>query len=289
MTSNAFALKSQMIPLTVIEFTSNDEQAFEQQIAQKVATSPALFDRMPAILGLDELEPVTESLVQKLLFIIRKNNILPIALRGSDTLQSLAQKLDLAWIPPGRKKLQKQAQKAKASIEANESSEKSGEGIENTPSPKIEEAVASTPTEQLELSSPEASSVEDTPEAPPADSRSSEVLIQNTHIPAKVISTPVRSGQQIYAKDTDLIILSQVGQGAEVIADGNIHIYGTLRGRAIAGASGNQQARIFCQSLQAELVSIAGIYKVSDDLPSDQLGQSCQVGLKENNLHIDTL
>ena len=279
MTSNAFALKSQMIPLTVIEFSSDDEIAFDEQIAQKVATSPALFDRMPAILGLDELEPITESQIQKLLFIIRKNNILPIALRGTEDLKELAQKLDLAWIPLGRKKLQKQAQQTKETLEATEAEES-----------HIPTEAAKAPSEQLELTE-DATQNNSEPQACKEQiaARSSEELIQKAHIPAKVINTPVRSGQQIYAKDTDLIILSQVGQGAEVIADGNIHIYGTLRGRAIAGASGNKEARIFCQSLQAELVSIAGIYKVSDDLSEDQIGHSCQVGLKENNLHIDTL
>ena len=288
MSDQVFALKSQMIPLTVIELSSQDNQSFDQQLEAKVKTSPALFDRMPAILGLDEIEPIDESNIQKLLFTVRKYNIMPIALRGSDELKELAQKLDLAWIPPGRKKLQKQAQKAKEQIEASDAAAeqaKPAEDPEATSEPHLNAQVAvEEEPQQLELTEQPA------PESANLSSEESTTAVAQATRPAtKIISTPVRSGQQIYAKDSDLIILSQVGQGAEVIADGNIHIYGTLRGRAIAGASGNKEARIFCQSLQAELISIAGIYQVSDDLPADRIGQSSQIELKENHLHIDTL
>ena len=84
--------------------------------------------------------------------------------------------------------------------------------------------------------------------------------------PYKLITKPIRSGTQIYAKDTDLIILSSVNTGAEVIADGNIHIYGPLRGRALAGARGDEQARIFCEECEAELISIAGHYLVKEKI-----------------------
>lgn len=84
--------------------------------------------------------------------------------------------------------------------------------------------------------------------------------------PTKMITKPVRAGTQIYAKDGDLIIMSSVNAGAEVIADGNIHIYGPLRGRALAGAQGNVNARIFCKELEAELISIAGRYWVSEKI-----------------------
>jgi septum site-determining protein MinC len=84
--------------------------------------------------------------------------------------------------------------------------------------------------------------------------------------PYKLISKPVRSGTQVYAKDADLIILSSVNTGAEVIADGNIHIYGPLRGRALAGARGDEEARIFCERCEAELVSIAGHYLIKENL-----------------------
>jgi septum site-determining protein MinC len=98
---------------------------------------------------------------------------------------------------------------------------------------------------------------------------------------AMVIDKPLRSGQQVYAKGRDLIVLAMVNAGAEVIADGHIHVYATLRGKAIAGARGNTQARIFAQIMEPELISIAGIYRTSENaLPKDVWGQAAQVSLQ---------
>ena len=98
---------------------------------------------------------------------------------------------------------------------------------------------------------------------------------------ALVIDKPLRSGQQIYAKGRDLVILAMVNPGAEVIADGNIHVYSALRGKAIAGARGNSQAMIFAQSMEPELISIAGVYRTSENaLPADIWGQPAKVSLK---------
>ena len=95
-----------------------------------------------------------------------------------------------------------------------------------------------------------------------------------------MITQPVRSGQQIYAKNSDLIVIASVSPGAELLADGNIHIYGRLKGRALAGVTGNQHAHIFCQNLEAELVAIAGHYWLSEDL------QDLQQTLNNGSVHI---
>lgn len=105
----------------------------------------------------------------------------------------------------------------------------------------------------------------------------------------KVISHPVRSGQQIYAAGGDLIVLASVSPGAEILADGNIHVYGTLRGRALAGVKGNRSARIFCQRLEAELISIAGHYKISEDLRHSPWQQAVSASLNGNQLTIKAL
>lgn len=107
--------------------------------------------------------------------------------------------------------------------------------------------------------------------------------------PTKVVRTPIRSGQQVYAKDGDLVILNHVSAGAEVIADGSIHIHGTLRGRAIAGASGQKDAKIFCNDLQAELVSIAGNYWLSDKIESEFWQKKVMVSMLDDSLRIETL
>ncbi len=107
--------------------------------------------------------------------------------------------------------------------------------------------------------------------------------------PTKVVRTPIRSGQQVYAKDGDLVILNHVSAGAEVIADGSIHIHGTLRGRAIAGASGQKEARIICHDLQAELVSIAGNYWLSDQIESEFWQQKVMLSMHDDSLLFESL
>lgn len=97
------------------------------------------------------------------------------------------------------------------------------------------------------------------------------------------ITKPVRSGQRIYSQG-DLIVLAQVGAGAEILAEGNIHVYGTLRGRALAGVQGDTEARIFCSDLQAELISIAGNYKISDDIHGAVPNTPVQIYLQKNTL-----
>jgi len=100
----------------------------------------------------------------------------------------------------------------------------------------------------------------------------------------RVVTQPVRSGTQIYAKGGDVLVLAAVSPGAEVIADGHVHIYGALRGRAIAGASGDREARIFVGKLEAELLSVAGHYLVSEAIPTELRGQPVQVALVEDKL-----
>jgi len=108
--------------------------------------------------------------------------------------------------------------------------------------------------------------------------------------PTKVIQRQLRSGQRVYAKDSDLIIIGVVSQGAEVIADGNIHVYGPLRGRAMAGASGNTEARIFTTELDPELIAIAGVYKVIDEaLPDRHHNQNAVISLHGESLKIESI
>ena len=105
-----------------------------------------------------------------------------------------------------------------------------------------------------------------------------------------VVGKSIRTGQQVYAENADLIVLGLVNEGAEVIADGHIHIYAPLRGRALAGAGGDQNARIFAQSMQAELVSIAGIYRTFDQqLPPHLHRQAVQIYLQKERLAIAAL
>jgi len=108
--------------------------------------------------------------------------------------------------------------------------------------------------------------------------------------PTKVVTTPVRGGMQVYAEGGDLVVLASVSAGAELLADGNIHVYGPMRGRALAGVKRNAKARIFCQRLGAELLSIAGKYKVAEDLRRDPAwGDAVHVSLSGDVLKITRL
>ncbi len=104
---------------------------------------------------------------------------------------------------------------------------------------------------------------------------------------SRLITQPVRSGTQIYARGADLVVTAPVSAGAEIMADGNIHVYAALRGRALAGAGGDAEARIFCSRLEAELVSIAGHYLVSDQIPPEHRGSPVQIALVDDRLTIE--
>jgi septum site-determining protein MinC len=104
---------------------------------------------------------------------------------------------------------------------------------------------------------------------------------------SRLITQPVRSGTQIYVRGADLVVTAPVSAGAEIMADGNIHVYAALRGRALAGAGGDAEARIFCSRLEAELVSIAGHYLVSDQIPPEHRGLPVQIALVDDRLTIE--
>ena len=117
-----------------------------------------------------------------------------------------------------------------------------------------------------------------------------DLVVQEPRVPTRIHSSPVRAGQQVYAKGGDLIVLGAVSAGAEVIADGNIHVYGPLRGRALAGAQGDTSSRIFIRMMEAEIVSVAGTYKVIDnDMLRHWQGKSLQVFLNGEQLEIEPL
>lgn len=136
------------------------------------------------------------------------------------------------------------------------------------------------------------------PAAPPVETVVQEVIREvevvrevPTGGTALVIDKPLRSGQHVYAKGRDLVVLAMVNPGAEIMADGHIHVYAPLRGKAIAGARGDAQARIFAASLEAELISIAGTYRTSGDapLPAEVAGKPAQVSLQGDKLVMQAL
>ena len=164
--------------------------------------------------------------------------------------------------------------------------------------PTTTDAETAAAREAIVEVAPETSAPEIKTEAPPASAPSpttasptTATTTTATEIPPPAATTvildkPLRSGQRFYARGGDLIITAMVSAGAEVIADGNIHVYAPLRGRALAGASGNREARIFTTSMEAELVSIAGIYRTFEgQLPGDLAQQPAVISLREEGSH----
>jgi septum site-determining protein MinC len=125
---------------------------------------------------------------------------------------------------------------------------------------------------------------------PPAPAPERIVEVQLPALPPMIVDRPLRSGQQVYARDRDLIVLALVSFGAEVMADGHIHLYAPLRGRAHAGAAGNTEARIFCHRLEAQVLAIAGVYRTMDEpLPDGVAGRAAMVRLAGGELAIEPL
>ena len=106
---------------------------------------------------------------------------------------------------------------------------------------------------------------------------------------ALIIDTPIRSGQSIYHPDGDVIVLGSVGSGSEIIAGGSVHVYGTLRGRAFAGATGNAEARIFCRKNEAELLAVDGWYRTAEDMEPSSRGGPIQVFLDNGMIYVAPL
>jgi septum site-determining protein MinC len=124
---------------------------------------------------------------------------------------------------------------------------------------------------------------------PAQPARAAEASAASVPVSAQHHAQPVRTGQQVYARGRDLVIVAPVANGAEVLADGNVHVYGPLRGRAFAGALGDESARIYCSEFRAELVSIAGHYRVFEEIPAQHEGKAVQIWLDGNKLKIATL
>jgi septum site-determining protein MinC len=163
-------------------------------------------------------------------------------------------------------------------------------GVQNARPDQIEAAAAAglasfapnstQPRRQLPTEAPAAS-----PPSPPPPQAARESG-REPSVKTRLVTQPVRSGTQIYARGADLVVTAPVSPGAEIMADGNIHVYGALRGRALAGAGGDIEARIFCSRFEAELVSIAGHYLVSEQMPASERGLPVQISLVDGGLTI---
>jgi septum site-determining protein MinC len=284
----SFRLKGGLFPLTLIELTNGDLQRLRDDLKIKVAEAPSFFQQAPTVLSLELLEADSPTpdlhAIQQLCI---EFGLIVVALRGaSKSLQATAKELNLAILANSRTKSERDELSTEATSETG-TDERSAQA-EPVDAPLANDLFSASHAPILDdvvtIHSPMDSAMDST--AP--DSAASNAL-NAAAASTKVITTPVRSGQQIYAAGGDLVVLAAVSAGAELLADGNIHVYGALRGRALAGVKGNTEARIFCQSLEAELISIAGYFKLNEDLRETQWKQSVQAYLTDETLNIEPL
>jgi len=251
----AFDLKGTMAPLTVLRLRVTDVVLVERQLRVKIAQLPQLFIDAPVLLDLGALGDDAASLpFAELVQVLRLCKLVPVAVSNvPDALRAVA-------VAAGLGVLQPQA--------APRASERS-----------VAESAAAEP----EAVAPAA------PESTPGGRKAARPAERPTHGGPVVVNQPVRSGQVVYAQQNDLVVLAPVNPGAQVIADGHVHIYAPLRGRAVAGAQGLPGARIFCQKLEAELVAISGAYVMSDEIPADRRGKPAQIYLDGGECRIAPL
>lgn len=282
----SFRLKGGLFPMTLLELSNTDLQQLRRDLIEKVAQAPAFFQQAPAVIS---VEPTVESsvLLKDVIQLCLEFGLIVVALRGgSDELKQQASELNLALMPATREKAGHKNSPIEQTADITSAPEAATPVVD-------ENATNAANEEQLELSLPDKSDAQTTDVETehgraPAEAKQ-QPNASATQAGCKIVSTPVRSGQQIYAPGGDLIVLAPVSAGAELLADGNIHVYGALRGRALAGVKGNTEARVFCQSQEAELISIAGCFMVDDDLRSDHWKQAVQVTLNDEKLKIQSL
>jgi septum site-determining protein MinC len=256
--ANAFDIKSASLDLLALHLKTAEARPLLEALESRFGRSSAQNGTEAFLLDLEALPQPAGLDLGMLLPAFSARGIRIVALRHPDPkIADLAYRFGLAYVastPAG-----KPAQDARTTVPAAEDA-------------KPEATTAATP--------------EPTPAPAVAAESAANTAIPNTVI----VDKPVRAGQQVYARGGDLIVLAMVSAGAEVIADGNIHVYAPLRGRALAGARGNTDARIFTRTMEAELVSIAGVYRtIEQALPDSIKGRPAQIYLENERLVITAL
>lgn len=251
----AFKIKNANLPVLILHLKTAATARLKEQLETRLKQMPDFFAHAPVVLGLGELAPDAEPDFPDLLEFMRSHHMQAAGVIGGSAAQQFAAtQAGLGVIPeiPAR---------------ATATSE---------PEPPVASPAEPQPDPgplQPELPGLEIEAEAVTP-APSPESR-----------PTLFIDKPVRTGQRIYAEGANLVVLAIVNAGAELIADGDIHIYAPLRGRALAGARGNTAARIYVQSMEAELVAIAGYFQVFDEgIPDALRGKFCQIRLENEKV-----
>lgn len=296
----AFQLKGTMLAITVFEISHLDLSLLEQQLIKKINEAPEFFKSIPMVLAFTEQLMVQDEQLVSVIQLLKQHMIQLLAIRTDDeSLINTVQTLGYTLLPPNgaREKLIEIAVNRPAPLEneATKTVETPSAEIPDTSEVLIEQTAVEMPVEsdQPAINTLMAEHIDDEiAQAEETQTDTKNITTEECAIfPSKIVNKVVRSGQQVSAShNEDLIITASVSPGAELVSNGNIHIYGTMRGRAMAGQNGNKEAHIFCYQLTAELVAIAGIMMNEEELrrhPS--WGKPAQISLKEDQIHIETL
>ena len=259
----AFDLKGTMAPLTVLRLRSSDIQLVNNQLRLKISQLPHMFLNAPVLIDLGALEEASPLTVIQVVAILKACKLVPVAATNvPEAMRATIANEGLGILqaagPPAR---------GGRNLDAE---------IDAIPDPDL------TPGPEL-LSKAPAPKVAPPP-PPPARAAApapTPVIQAAPYGGPVVVRQPVRSGQVIYAQNNDLVVLAPVNAGAQVVADGHVHIYAKLRGRAVAGAKGLAGARIFCQKFEAELVAVADAYMSAEEIPPALRGKPAQIWLED--------
>lgn len=284
-TTSPFDIKSATIQGLSLVLRSAKLAVIDAELAARVDSAGDLFTNMPVLINVTALTAdgtANELELTRLINLLRRHTMRAVGIIGAaGLLLKQAQALGLTEeedIQPRARRMQPEPAAAPAPA-ASET-----DATQLPPQPAGGAVVADL------FDNPAAGATQ--PAGSPAvhNTTSTGPAVQSQAAPTRVVDRPVRSGQRIYARGGDLVVLGMVSHGAEVIADGNIHVYGPLRGRAIAGASGDTDARIFAATMEPELVAIAGTYRTTDKpLGNDVLGRPAQVRLDDDKLLVEPL
>ena len=255
-----FSIRGAQFKMVSLQLREGAPEIVIPALQKLLEQSPAFLRGSPVILGLDDLAKGAQVDFAGLVDGLRKLKLVPVgAAGGPASLRQAAAAAGLAQFTKGQQ-LFKQDETVGEAIDLG-----TLPGAAAAPEP----APVAESTDVITEPEPESS-------AEPG-------------LPALLVNSPVRAGNRIYAQGRDLICTATVNAGAEVIADGNVHIYGTLRGRAIAGANGYEGARIFVSNFDPELVAVSGLYRVRDDLDPKMIGAKVQVSLIGEEMKLDLL
>ncbi len=254
MTQQPFDLKGASFTIPMLSLRETDMETIGSQLTKKVGQAPSFFRNAPLVVNLGYLPEPNLVDLPGLLTLVKEQGLIPVGItNGSEDQQQQAKAMNLAVL----------------------TTRGSGRGQEDK-----------TETEEEEKQEQEQEQEQEKQKVASSENNAENKIDQPA---ATVIVEPIRSGQRVVVDQGDLIVLASVGSGAEIIAAGNIHVYGALRGRAFAGNTGNSQARIFCQQLEAELVAVAGIYLVNEKFPDNLRGQPVHIRLQTEKIRITPL